>query len=163
MRKTRTKVLGLLVAIVFILVFVTGCAEESGEDVPEEVAEVAGGMFDILEVMFEDDPYLYSGLSRGVWTDTHRVLIATNYQPDYGVYVNGTAEIELLNDSPYTISVSVNYTISGQVTATVSLSGTATWASGTSPGYDEPSSYSGTFRYNGESWDIGDIIDALDD
>lgn len=163
MGKMLLKGFGAIVAVVFLLVSVAGCATESeGEDIPDEVLEVAEGLFETLSFMLQEYPATHPRTGLTITGDsTHRVMTASNYSPDYGLYVNGSAEMWLLSASPYEIRVEVGYVISGQLDATVTMSGTAKWKTGDNPVDDEPSSFSGNFTFNGDSYKNSDILDAL--
>lgn len=91
-----------------------------------------------------------------------RTMTLDNCETATDVFVSGVIFVEGLNSSdPLTLTITANLTATGAPAESVVMNATAIWAAGESYEEDAPSSISGTFVYNGTSYDMRRVFDAI--
>lgn len=113
-----------------------------------------------------DDPSLETfpaGVSVLVNSPTQYTMTMTGFEPESGVSVTGEVVLTQIQESPLTLTVSANLTATATMSITVVMSATATWAAGENPPDDPPASMTGTFVYNGTTYQMSNIMEALED
>jgi len=148
-----------------------GGGGDDSPSIPEGVANLAGGIFETIGLVFESessDPTLgtYPAGMSVTWVTPGTVLkiTFTNYSPDTGVMVNGSVTLTQTSGNPLTMTFSGSMTITGLEYSSVSLSGTAVWPAGAAdPGDADPESVTGTFTVDGKSYSLADVLAAAED
>ena len=164
MKNNLFKWIGLFTAILF-LAFAASCDSSSSDDVeiPEDVLEAAEGTFELIgEVLLAHSGSPEPGVSITESGSTKTVTLI-NYSPEYGVTITGNLQIITVSTSPYSFSITGSAVITGELNAEISLEATASWTDGGSPESGPPSAMTGTFTYNGKSYDVIDIMEAMEE
>lgn len=164
MKNNLFKWIGLFTAILF-LAFAASCDSSSSDDeeIPEDVLEAAEGTFELIgEVLLAPSGSPEPGVSITESGSTKTVTLI-NYSPEYGVTITGNLQIITVSTSPYSFSITGSAVITGELNAEISLEATASWTDGGSPESGPPSAMTGTFTYNGKSYDVIGIMEAMEE
>lgn len=162
-----------LLAVTALLVCTLSCDSGSsstdgtgGTGVPAEVAEAAEGIFSMIkEFMIVEDPSeeeYPDGITVVADSTEKYTMTLTGFSPEEGVSVTGQLVLEQTNASPLTLHTSGTLSATGAETLTVNINVSATYAEGEGPPDDNPISMSGSFIYNGNSYDITNVMEAIE-
>lgn len=165
MEKKLFRWIGLLATVLFIA-FTVSCDSGSSsddEDIPDDVLEVAEGAFSLIGYAIGEDPGTPEPGITITQSGSTKTMTLANYSPESGVTLSGSIQITYISESPLQISIMGNATISGSISAVIAIEATASWSAGTGPEHDPPASMSGSFVYNGKSYNILSILEALED
>ncbi len=155
MEKKRGVVVSLCIFIAVAFCSVS-CDTGSSDDIPEEVLEAAGGVFEFGFLMIEDGPY---PLGMSVTTDGNvDTMTLTSVDTGEGFTVSGTVILTTNNPDPLDIWIVANLSTAGSRVIICSMNGGAVWAAGTTYDTSPPQSVAGTFTYNGKTYNLTDIL-----
>jgi hypothetical protein len=183
MKKKQHLVIALAVLLPLIVFMPLSCdlisgGNDDGKDgdptsFPENVLEVAGGIFSLIGMVFEsetEDPTESESYPTGMtvsWVAQPTVLEITLTDmtpPDWGtVVIEGSITLTQISDSPFIIEIEGTVTLTNYSCASIALDGTATWAAGADPGDSEPESITGTFTVDGTTYDLADLVAAMEE
>lgn len=158
-----------ILAVALSLTGILSCdsGSSSGDSVPDDVAETAAGIFDMIgdclltESFSPGTPMTGMTLTEDAGAG-ERTMTLDNCETATDVFVSGVIFVEGLNSSdPLTLTITANLTATGAPAESVVMNATAIWAAGESYEEDAPSSISGTFVYNGTSYDMRRVFDAI--
>ncbi|HHU36423.1 MAG TPA: hypothetical protein GXZ47_04250 [Treponema sp.] len=159
-------VVGAIAVVILFAACDSSGGDGNGSSLPDQVLDSAEGVFDFVgEFLMVEDPSTETfpdGVTVVDNPDETRTLTFTNFEPEDGVTVNGTMNLEQLSENPLKVSLSATLSGTGEgENITITLSGTATWAMGETMEEDDPSSITGTFTYNGTSYNLSTIMEEL--
>lgn len=161
MKKKCFKWIGVCAAVLFLASTLSCDSGSSEEPITEEVVYMARGMFGLISMaVFDGTAGSEPGLTiteSGLTT----TMVLEDYSPEAGFTLNGRTDITEVATSPYQMYASGTTTVSGTQSIVVVINATGTWAAGKDPDDEGPSFFSGTFVYNGVSYDIARIMEIL--
>lgn len=158
MRELR--VVATVILLSLSLLLLAGCddSEDSASSIPDDVIEVADGVFNGLvgEAMEYGPTGSYpTGMTVSDSGNT-RTIDLSDCKPEGTFCLNGSIQITTVDSN--TMKVVGSIAISGHTYSSVQINASAYWSD---PSQDEPDSVTGTFTVDGTSYAMEDIMQRL--